>query len=65
MPAWLGDSLSQLVSICLVFPWPPSSQELEPPENPGRFNPATPRKRDQPNPQRFGNWRHGQDRTQW
>ena len=31
-------ALEPLVSICSVFPWTPSSQEMEPPENPVRFN---------------------------
>ena len=30
-------ALEPLVSICSVFPWTPSSQEMEPPENPVRF----------------------------
>ena len=33
-------ALEPLVSICSVFPWTPSSQEMEPPENPVRFNPG-------------------------
>ena len=34
------SALEPLVSICSVFPWTPSSQEMEPPENPVRFRRA-------------------------